>query len=315
MTALEVLARSIRRSRRRAGVALLYHRIGDPQGDPSRELVPALACAGFEQHMRHLATSYDVVPASQLLTAVRARRRGERFPVAVTFDDDLGSHVREAMPILSRLGLPATFFLCGASLTEPFDFWWERLQAAIDSDEVSLATGAPALAGRVEAVRAGRDSIHALARTIETLPAGERARVASSLRAAGTDSRDRGMPEADVRLLAAAGFEIGFHTLRHDSLPALDDEALDEAMSEGRGSLASTADQSLTTIAYPHGSTDARVADAARRAGYRFGFTCRAVPVAPTSEPLLMGRLEPGLRSTPRFAARLAWTLLLGGRR
>lgn len=293
-------------------MALLYHRIGDPQGDPAHELVPALASATFEGHMTHLSCFYDVVPASELLAAVRARRRGDRFPVAVTFDDDLGSHVRKALPILSRLGLPATFFLCGASLTEPFAFWWERLQAAVDSDEISLPTGVPALSGAVRRVREGRDSIHTLARAIEAMPPAARAEMASSLPRAAAD---RGMPEADVKRLSAAGFEVGFHTLRHDSLPALGDELLDTALEEGRGTLVSAAGQSLATIAYPHGSTDARVADAARRAGYHFGFSCRDEPVTPTSDPLLLGRLEPGLRSLPRFAARLAWTLLAGGRR
>ena len=119
-------------SKRRVGLALCYHRISDPQGDAERELVPALGIKGFEAHVRYLNRRCRLVRASELLDAARERRRGERFPVAITFDDDLPSHVRGAMPVLQRHGAPATFFLCGASLERPFAFWWERLQRAWD---------------------------------------------------------------------------------------------------------------------------------------------------------------------------------------
>ena len=79
----------LRLSARRAGLALVYHRIGDPPGDPDRELVPARGTAQFESELRHLKKRYRVVPASRLLEAAAARRRGERFPVSITFDDDL----------------------------------------------------------------------------------------------------------------------------------------------------------------------------------------------------------------------------------
>ena len=35
------------------------------------------------------------------------------------------------MPILRDAGVPATFFLCGASLGAPKSAWWERLQRAV----------------------------------------------------------------------------------------------------------------------------------------------------------------------------------------
>ena len=105
---------SLRLSARRAGIALVYHRIGDPPGDPDRELVPARGTAQFESELRHLKKHYRLVPASRLLEAAAGRRRGERFPVSITFDDDLSSHVEVAMPILERQGLPATFLVGGA---------------------------------------------------------------------------------------------------------------------------------------------------------------------------------------------------------
>ena len=52
--------------------------------------------------------------------------------MAITFDDDLPEHVRDALPALRAADLPATFFLNGASLHSPHAFWWEELQQAVD---------------------------------------------------------------------------------------------------------------------------------------------------------------------------------------
>jgi hypothetical protein len=66
-----------------------------------------------------------------------------------------------------------------------------------------------------------------LAAEIEQLTAGARANVASVLRtAAGEAGRHAGMRGSEARALASGRFEVGFHTLRHDSLPELGDDQL-----------------------------------------------------------------------------------------
>src|SRR5207248_6598725 len=92
-----LVARLLRLSARRAGVAVVYHSIALQAGEPEVELVPAHGTHVFEAEMRHLANTYRVVRASDLPEAVARRRRGERFPIAVTFDDDLASHLQLAL--------------------------------------------------------------------------------------------------------------------------------------------------------------------------------------------------------------------------
>ncbi len=297
--ALLVMARALgvtlRRSGRRAGLALVYHALAERHGDPARELVPPHAAALFEGQLRHVIAHYRPVRADELVAAAAARKPGERFPVAITFDDDLASHARLAAPILSDLGVPATFFLCGASLERPSSFWWERLQRAVDLGlDVRLEGG-----------------IHEQAARIEEMGAEERARVAERLgHALGAEPENAGVQAAHLRALVAAGFDAGFHTLRHDRLPDLDDAGLARALTEGRAALEAAARKPLTTIAYPHGRADARVARAALDAGFRFGFTGRCVPVEQSSDPLLLGRVEPSFRSVEGFAVQLVRTLL-----
>jgi peptidoglycan/xylan/chitin deacetylase (PgdA/CDA1 family) len=287
-----------RLSGRRAGIAIVYHRVGDPQGDPERELVPALGTDLFEAQVRHLRTRYRVVAAAELLHAARTRRRGERFPVAITFDDDIPSHSRAARATLTKIGVPATFFLCGASLERPFAFWWERLQAAVDHGLLP---------------NVGPENIHAVALGIQRMGPQERDAEAARLGSlVGPDPADAGLRSDDVRALADAGFGIGFHTLRHYWLPGLDDDALDHAMEQGRAELESASGRRLTMIAYPHGGGNERATAAARAAGYEAGFLTGDAAVTPATDPMLVGRIEPSFRSLGHFAFEVAFALLRG---
>lgn len=297
-TGFERLARS---SRRRAGVALVYHIVADPPGDLRRELLPALGPRLFRRQLRHLASHYRLVTASELPAAVRTRSRGERFPVAITFDDDVASHTDVAAPLLAEQGARATFFLTGASLSEPAAFWWQRLQSAVD-DGLDL--------GRLGLRTAGGAGIHELARAIEGLPADERRRIDALLgEMVQPEDADAGLGEHEVRRLASAGHEIGFHTRSHDPLPDLDRTALEQALASGRADLEVVVGTPLTSVAYPHGRADERVARAARAGGFEVGYTGDPEPVTPWSDDLLLGRVSPSYESTGELAFDVAWTL------
>jgi peptidoglycan/xylan/chitin deacetylase (PgdA/CDA1 family) len=312
-----VVVRLARRSSARVGVALVYHRVGGgTDGDPSREILAAVSSDGFERHLRHLQRHYRVVPATGLLEAVRSRRRGERFPVSITFDDDLASHVRDAAPALQRAGLPATFFLGGTSVREPHPFWWEDLQRAVD-DRIVDADALPHVADADlrAALERSPKAIFRVASTIERLPPRERDETAAALRAVvGPRAADEGLRAEDVRSLVAAGFDVGFHTLRHDALPTLSDTELEQALHDGRDELAAVAGTRLELISYPYGRADKRVVGATHAAGFTAGFTTERSLVTPETDPLLIPRMPPAL-SAGKTALRLARALASSGSR
>ena len=298
---------ALRLSRRRVGVAILYHRIDLRQGDPSCEIVPPLERSKFRRQLRHLRRLYKVVPADEFRAAVAARRRGERFPVCLTFDDDLGGHLEHAMPELRGQGVPAMFFLCGAGSSSP---WWDRLQRAFDrgcraADVVELLPAGSGARGRP------LGDIHDVADVIHELEPDQREQLAERLLGlAGPDPEGAGLPREGIVALADAGFGIGFHTLRHHRLPELDDTQLARAMNEGRAALEHTIGRPIDAIAYPHGHADPRVATAARQAGFRHGFTSFPYGTTPATPPLLLGRLEPTRLSVGGFGYWVARTLL-----
>jgi peptidoglycan/xylan/chitin deacetylase (PgdA/CDA1 family) len=290
------LLTATRVSSRRAGLVLMYHLIADRDGDPLGELVPPTSRRSFARQLVHLRHYYSVVELQDLQSAVAARRSGDPFPVALTFDDDLGNHVTHALPELRAAGTPATFFLCGSFLQgQPRDFWWQRLQRAVDE-------------GADLAALLGNGSIHQLGRRMEALKPENRDVVDHELDCLATRA-----PESELLTMQNARRlpHIGFHTIRHDKLTELNDEQLARALTDGRAELSAVAGYPIDTIAYPHGWVDARVVEAARAKNFTIGVTCRREAVTPTADPLAFGRYEPPARVRGgEFAFDLVRTLL-----
>jgi len=286
---------------RRAGIALVYHALAPQAGDPDVDLVAPHGEAVFERQLRFLARAFRVVDASELPRAVAVRRRGERMPLAVTFDDDLASHLN-ALAILGRHGVRATFFLTGATLQGPAAFWWQRLQHTARTEPERVA----ALCREHDVA-----TLHELARKLELLGPTELA--AFEERLAAWDDGDPGLGTEGVQALARAGMSIGFHTRRHRYLPHLPAGALAAAFVEGRAELEELAGRPLSVVAYPHGAADERVAAAAQAAGFEVGYTGSPRAVRAGDDPLLLGRVSPSHRSTGRLALQLVAALARRG--
>jgi peptidoglycan/xylan/chitin deacetylase (PgdA/CDA1 family) len=295
------LAAALRASGRPLGLALCYHGVADPQGRAGWALVPSLGTRLFAAQLRHLRASYRLVLARDLAEAIATRRRGQRFPLAITFDDDLAVHAGEAARIMRGLGVPATFFLGGATLDAPRPYFWQALQAALDA---GMSPRDPLLP-RVSNPD-GPGGAHRLAVAIRTLDREERDALCEALVERVGGQPEPGLRAEAVRELAAAGFEVGFHTRDHDLLGVLDDGALRRALCDGRKRLEAVAGAPLRTIAYPFGIADARVAEAARTAGFEAGFTLEPQPVDAAGDALLMGRYEPSFESAGHTATELA---------
>jgi peptidoglycan/xylan/chitin deacetylase (PgdA/CDA1 family) len=81
----------------------------------------------FERHMRWLAKSAEAIALLDLPRRLLAQSASTRPLVCVTFDDGYGNVCEQALPILVRYGIPATFFVAtsfvGMDGPLPFDRW------------------------------------------------------------------------------------------------------------------------------------------------------------------------------------------------
>jgi len=116
----------------RAAVPVLcYHQIRDltPQDGPQTR---SLTCppALLERHLRSL-TSAGMQPVSspQLADHVEFGSPLPSRPVVISFDDASEGHFANALPILQRLSMPATFFVMTVVLDKPN--WLSREQVRL----------------------------------------------------------------------------------------------------------------------------------------------------------------------------------------
>jgi peptidoglycan/xylan/chitin deacetylase (PgdA/CDA1 family) len=79
------------------------------------------------------------------------------------------------------------------------------------------------------------------------------------------------MSADEIRHAAAAGIEIGSHSLNHQRLTGVTDGVLADEVGLSRAILADLSGQDVAGFCYPYGAVGAREAEAVQAAGYRYG--------------------------------------------
>ena len=99
-------------------------------------------------------------------------------------------------------------------------------------------------------------------------------------------------PAALRSLAALPGARIGAHGANHIALTQCDDVTLRNELTSSRYYLEDTLGREVRTLAYPYGSVDRRVRDAACAAGYRLGACSLAGVNREERDPMLLARTE-----------------------
>jgi peptidoglycan/xylan/chitin deacetylase (PgdA/CDA1 family) len=109
---------------------LLYHRVAAPPPGlerPTMNVAPD-RFAGQLEHL--LEAGYRFVTVGDAVAGARAGVPAPPRQAVVTFDDGFGNLHRNVLPVLERLGVPATVFVTTAFLDSgepfPFDDWGRR---------------------------------------------------------------------------------------------------------------------------------------------------------------------------------------------
>ena len=215
-----------------------------------------------------------------------------------------------AVPLLAARGAPATFFVAGTSPSSGIPTG--------GADSSRIVAGGKRPADAVPRSVSGRSTPSPTTRSDDP-PGRARGLAARSKAAIGPlearlaeldPGESAGLTQAELREIASAGFEIGFHTKRHHILPQLDDDDLHRALVEGKRELEDVVGRPVTLIAYPHGKADTRVASAAQAAGYRVGFRASNRAISADADPLLLDRIVPAQWSKAELRASLARALV-----
>jgi len=188
--------------------------------------------------------------------------------VALTFDDGYADNVDVVLPLLEAAGARATFFLTAGLIEERRAPWWDELEHLLTStprEELELDGRVWPLAGR----RARTAALRALVVSFRIAPERQRTRLvelADRLGVAGRAPCRLADWEACGRL-AAAGMEIGAHTLTHPFLSSLPPAAQAAEIAGSFDLIERRLGRRPRGFAYPGGDHDATSVAAAGAAG------------------------------------------------
>jgi peptidoglycan/xylan/chitin deacetylase (PgdA/CDA1 family) len=112
-------------------VVLAYHSVA---AEPTRA---STARSVFRSHLSWIAEHCEVVAFEKLASAAVQSGNGSRPTVAITFDDGYEDNHREAFPLLTSHGFPATFFIT-TGLVDRDELALARLRRAWGPREGSL---------------------------------------------------------------------------------------------------------------------------------------------------------------------------------
>jgi len=235
---------------------LLYH------GTPRRQ------AASFERELRWLKRRFNIVPLRSIASAAaNGGTLGDK--VALTFDDGLRSNVDVAYPLLHRLAIPATFFVCPGLVDRAKWLWTHEARRR-------LARLSPRARAELAQEWGRSADIAEFVAWMKTLDSAARRRIEQRLQEATpgfapTADEREAYDLADwkaLRRLDPAIISIGSHSLTHPMLSGVPEAELETEVRDSRRQLERGLERPVDTFAYPNGDLDP-AADACVRRHYR----------------------------------------------
>jgi peptidoglycan/xylan/chitin deacetylase (PgdA/CDA1 family) len=291
-------------------LVLAWHNVEPTWCFPARR---GAGTRGLERQLAFLGRVGNVVPLGD---ALRALGRGDPLPpraVALTFDDGYQDQLELAVPMLERLGLPATFFLVPGLLDGTVHAWWEQLAWIF----TRATRESMVWEGRTLGLRDHAERRASLAAAVKELKRRDR----PARDAALEELLDRSAPQGKVeeqaafldwdgaRQLARRGFTVASHSLVHSILAEEPGPEQERDLLVSRQQLEQELDLPVDLLAYPNGKrpdySRATIA-AAARAGYTHAVTTVEGWNHPVTEPYEVHRFvqqpergAPGLAIVP----------------
>jgi len=264
---------------------------------------PRQRAAELERQLRYLQQHFTIVPLGELVA--RTRDPGAIGGLlAVTFDDGLRNNASVAYPILQRLGIPATFFICPDLIEQRAWLWNHQARQRLRFAEQGLRRE---LAGQCGAP----PEVEGFVAWMKTLDLVSRRCVENALREAtpgyapSAAQRHQFDPAAwdELRALDASLVTVGSHGMTHAILPRLKADELEFEVAQSRRMIEARLERAVEFFAYPNGDHGPLARELVRQ-HYAAAAVCSPGWVRSACDLHLLPRIV-----APRGALRLALCL------
>lgn len=266
----------------------------------------------FSWQMELAARYFNVLPLSEALTRLQEGSLPPRA-VSITFDDGYADNHVNALPVLLRFGLPATFFIASGYLNGG-RMWNDSIiesvrlfpQEKLDLTDKKLD---------VYDLSSPELRAHAASRILQQikhLPPVLRQQYTDEIaKKTATDlPNDLMMTSEQLQKHHAAGMEIGGHTVSHPILANLDAEQVRQELKENKKVLNDLLGVEPRFFAYPNGKTGKdylpEQVSLIKEAGYQAAVTTEWGVCNQTSDVWQLPRFTPWDNTPLKFMLRMA---------
>jgi len=294
--------------RREAGgvrvMVVAYHRVTHDYPSAAREGLSSLLVSAttLRRQLEHLARTREVVSLSDAIRILGSPPPSgpRRDVVAITFDDGYADVCGVALPLLEALRLPAAAFVVTGYVGTERRLPHDRLYAALA--ELAVRGLTPRQAGLRSPLQRRLDECGALGPAasldllISRVPHPELQALVDALAVrVGQKEQElapgtRLMDWDDLRALAAAGVEVGGHTVSHAALPLLPARRARREVEGCRDTLRDRLGRAPRHFSYPNGVHDPAVRALVASCGFEGAVTTEDRENVRGGDPLLLRR-------------------------
>lgn len=264
---------------------------------PQRQCYPlpglAVTPAELDAHLKFATRHFQCMSLTKALDLWA--EGGDSGPplLAITFDDGQLDNYHNALPVLERHGVTASFYIPSQILEDPSPLWHDAMATSVAWLTSCLANPSISHGSSTQGV------VVELLAELHASPKHERLASHSPVEAALEGTKlwypaqrrdwilrahtllprpfqpdwDGFMNVEEMKDLVARGHEIGSHSHSHALLPQCTEEELLAEIAGSKLKLESVLDSPVTTFCYPNGSIDPRSVGHVRKAGYRAAVT------------------------------------------
>lgn len=278
----------------------------------------AIDAARFDELCGWLKSLFNVLSLDTAVDRLRAGSLPARS-LAITFDDGYADNHSQALPILLRHGLCATFFIATGFL-DGGRMWNDTVTEAVRRtplpllDLRDLLRSDAALYALADPMQR-RAALEAIIGQAKYLSVDQRAQVVRDIaeRSGATLPNDLMLTSEQVVQMRRAGMQIGAHTVSHPILAVLDEHAARREMRDSKLRLEALLGERVGLFAYPNGKPGEDYSPAsvalAREIGFDAAMSTTWGAAHRATDPFEIPRFTPWDRSRLRFGARMARNL------
>lgn len=286
---------------------LIYHRVLD---EPDFMRPGEVDKVAFTWQMELLAKHFNVLPLNEAMQRMQDNTLPSRA-VCITFDDGYADNYTNALPILKKFNLTATFFIASGFL-DGGRMWNDTVIESVRNmqspvlDLTEIGLDKFNVADDIQKSQVASQILQ----KIKHLSFEQRNQYTTYIADRSHDLPDDLMMTSEqLTQLYLSGMEVGGHTVNHPILLKLDDQTADWEIIQNKRFLESLLKINIRIFAYPNGKLGedylSKHVEKVKSSGFQLAVTTEKGVVKRQSELMQLPRFTPWDKSPLLFAGRM----------